>query len=129
MVLAAAADTLGRFRSEGARTAIVAAFEAAKGTERVVAAHALRTVRGADVDAALVDAVAKAPPTFAPGGRRPRTQPGRSGASSALVAALGADAPSLRAAAARALGALGDRAAVVPLFARLSPRRAASAAT
>jgi len=119
VVLAAAADTLGRFRSEGARTAVVASFKTAKGTERVVAAHALRTVRGADVDAALADAVVNAPPTFAGLAAAALAQPGRSGASAALVAALAEDAPSVRAAAARALGALADRAAVGPLVARL----------
>lgn len=120
VVLAAAVDTLARFRSEAARQALVASFKGAKGTERVVAAQALRGVRGADVDAALTDAVVNAPPTIAALAAAALATPGRSGAAPALLAALAEDAPHVRAAAARALGALGDRAAVAPLVARLA---------
>lgn len=119
VVLATAADTLARFRSDGARQALLASFKG-KGTERIVAAHALRGVRGVEVDAALVAALAAAPPNVALLAAAGLGTPGRTGAVAALSAALAADAPAVRAAAARALGALGDRAAVAPLVARLA---------
>ncbi|MFO0931340.1 MAG: HEAT repeat domain-containing protein [Planctomycetota bacterium] len=122
VVLAAAADTLARFRSDGARQALLASFKG-KGTERIVAAHALRGVRGAEVDAALVAALADAPPNVALLAAAALGTPGRTGAPAALAAALAADAPVVRSAAARALGTLGDRAAVGPLVARLATEK------
>ena len=80
VVLAAAADTLARFRSDGARKAVLASFAGAKGTERIVAAHALRGVRGAEVDAALVAALPAAPPTIALLAAAALGTPGRTGA-------------------------------------------------
>lgn len=118
-VLEAAASTLAAMRSAEARAAAVASSRKPKSSERVVAATALLSMRGNDVDAALVEQVAGTNAPAATLAALALGQGTRSGASEALVKALAHPAWQVRGAAARSLGALGDRAALKPLAERL----------
>jgi HEAT repeat protein len=119
-VVAAGLDTLGKFKSDGARKAAIEAVRKGKASERVHAVVALSAHRGNDVDAALAEAAAGANAQAAAQAALALGTPGRSGASAALLPLLAHKDWQVRTAAARSLAAHGDRAALKPLADRLA---------
>jgi len=122
-VVAGGVDALSRLRSAGARQAIVTSLQKGKPTERLLAAGALVGIPGGDVDAALLAVLGTGPAPLAAQAALALGQPGRAAASAPLVLALSSEAWQVRVGAARALGALRDRAATKSLVERLKTEK------
>ncbi len=118
-VVAAAVDTISRFRATTARAALVAAARTGKPTTRLYATAALRGQLAPEVDALLAELVAGPSAPVAAQAALALGDAGRSGSLAALVPLLDHGHWQVRTAAARALAALGDRSAGKALAARL----------